>query len=292
MMEFYLTMSSLCEYEGIKMMKRIEHNDQIKKLLLDELMYFDSICKRNNIRYSLMYGTLLGAVRHKGFIPWDDDIDVFIHRKDYEKLCQVVQDDENYGVLSVYNSTRYNSIIPKFYNKKTRIVQKREGRINNTINNSILGIYLDLFVIDDLPNSKFLRLLKLKYHDFLQLIWSFAYFVPNEKHTKLLNSVRRIVNKTNLSVFVARYIDRLARKKIKDAVYCGNLLKCGFNKRSSYVFEKKYFDNLISLLFEGRELPSLPNYDYWLKNEYGDYMKLPSVEKRVSNHDFDAYFIV
>ena len=180
------------------MYRKIENNIELKGILLHELIYFDKICRNNQIRYSIMFGTLLGAVRHKGFIPWDDDIDIFILRSDFEVLCKILESDKKYGILCVENNCKYNSIIPKFYNKNTRIVQNREGKKNNVIENSILGVYLDLFVLDDVPQKTLLRRIMLKYHDFLQLLWSFAYFAPNENHNRLINYIRKKINKNNL----------------------------------------------------------------------------------------------
>ena len=270
------------------MYRKIENNIELKGILLHELIYFDKICRNNQIRYSIMFGTLLGAVRHKGFIPWDDDIDIFILRSDFEVLCKILESDKKYGILCVENNCKYNSIIPKFYNKNTRIVQNREGKKNNVIENSILGVYLDLFVLDDVPQKTLLRRIMLKYHDFLQLLWSFAYFAPNENHNRLINYIRKKINKTNVSIILARYIDKRARRK-RATKYCGTLLYGGFNTRDTYVFEKGMFNSLINLSFEGKSVLALKNYDYWLRNEYGDYMTLPPKEKQVSIHDFDAY---
>ena len=90
-------------------MNKLLSIDEVKQTELSILDYIDSVCKQHNITYYLAYGTLLGAIRHKGFIPWDDDIDIYMPRKEYDKFIKLQADNKEsqYSVLSMYNDSEY-----------------------------------------------------------------------------------------------------------------------------------------------------------------------------------------
>ena len=95
---------------------------QNKKLMIEELLYIDKVCKENHLRYYLAYGTLLGAVRHQGFIPWDDDVDILMPRPDYEKLISLIncrEERSKYKVLHAENNRQYNYPFAKLINTDT-----------------------------------------------------------------------------------------------------------------------------------------------------------------------------
>ena len=123
--------------------------DEIKSVELEILKYIHNFCIENDIKYFLNYGTLIGAVRHKGFIPWDDDIDICMFRKDYEKFIDLFsKDDGIYKILSLETDDKYYNNFIKVINSKTKIEDERNYKTYD------LGIFVDIFPIDSFDDLK------------------------------------------------------------------------------------------------------------------------------------------
>ena len=123
--------------------------DEIKSVELEILKYIHNFCIENDIKYFLNYGTLIGAVRHKGFIPWDDDIDICMFRKDYEKFIDLFsKDDGIYKILSLETDDKYYNNFMKVINSKTKIEDERNYKTYD------LGIFVDIFPIDSFDDLK------------------------------------------------------------------------------------------------------------------------------------------
>nr|MCR5207201.1 LicD family protein [Eubacterium sp.] len=120
--------------------------EEVKKTELEILIRFDEICKNNNIEYSLAYGTMLGAVRHNGFIPWDDDIDVFVKRSDYEKLLGLRYDDGRFEIKSHRYSNNYYYPFAKMIDKNTDL--DVSWRLDKD-----MGVFIDIFPLDYHDNN-------------------------------------------------------------------------------------------------------------------------------------------
>ena len=118
--------------------------EELKKVELDILIWFADICEQEKLNYTLSYGTLLGAVRHKGFIPWDDDIDVAMPRPDYEKFIEYCNTHEtHYKLIDIHNDKGYNYLFAKVYDPNTTIVEKYANRFKANY-----GVYIDIFPVD------------------------------------------------------------------------------------------------------------------------------------------------
>ena len=123
--------------------------DEIKLIELEILQYIHDFCVKNDIKYFINYGTLIGAVRHKGFIPWDDDIDICMFRKDYEKFIDLFsKDDGIYKILSLETDDKYYNNFMKVINSKTKIEDERNYKTYD------LGIFVDIFPIDSFDDLK------------------------------------------------------------------------------------------------------------------------------------------
>ena len=117
--------------------------DEIKSVELEILKYVHEFCEKNDIKYFINYGTLIGAVRHKGFIPWDDDIDICMFRKDYEKFIELFSKDEGkYKILSLESSDKYYNNFIKVIDSKTKIEDERNYKTYDS------GIFIDIFPMD------------------------------------------------------------------------------------------------------------------------------------------------
>ena len=144
---------------------------QLKEL--DLLKYFQQVCKDNHIEYYALGGTLLGAVRHKGFIPWDDDIDVGIPRPDYERLCKILEEKSGTGKIkfrSYKNTKDYIRYFGRIEDESMKIVRHDNIKVEEAF------AWIDLFPLDAMPNNALLRKLKVFYVLFLRAIYRFSCF--------------------------------------------------------------------------------------------------------------------
>ncbi|MCR6575787.1 LicD family protein [Campylobacter insulaenigrae] len=252
--------------------------DEQKKALVNLLDYFDEFCKKHNIIYSLGGGTLIGAVRHKGFIPWDDDIDIYMYYDEYDKLVKYWKDTDNITFSNLYDKNfRYFCHLAKIYDHKFLIEDYEQE-------NSPL--FLDIFIYDFVPDnfkliyktSKKLKFFKKLTRSFVKRSNEFA-FMKNFflYFADMLD--KQIMN------FFKKWRLKYTNENCEDIA----LFMSEYTKSNHFVMPKKYFDGTIDLLFEGKKYPCMNGYDEHLKKYYGDYMKLPPKKYRISHHTFKCY---
>lgn len=262
--------------------------EEMKRVEFDILVKFDELCKEHNLRYYIAYGTLIGAVRHKGFIPWDDDIDVVMPRPDYEKLCDLYRNKlvgEHYRLIDS-ESKDYIYAFAKFFDTNTHIDE--QWMITN-----ILGVYIDIFPLDGLPSNEKQRIAlvkkTLRYHYYLLL-------------TSRKNKSRKNMIKTALSYIAYYPMATLGYKRwikkienlitqigYEESQLVGNLAIDTYIKKQC--FDRKWFEEAVDLQFEGRFFPAPKGYDLFLKKIYGNYMELPPKEQRIKKHENNAFWI-
>ena len=255
--------------------------DEIKCVELDILKKFDELCKDNNFEYSLAYGTMIGAVRHKGFIPWDDDIDVFMKREDYEKLLSLMYDDGTYEIKSYRYSNNYYYPFSKMVDKRTSLTEPWRCEKN-------MGVYIDIFPLDlyDVKSEDEIAAVLKK----ATKLFNSAYYMGHRLSHHKSFSVRYLVKLAYLLVTYPfkKYVIKRA-EKFAMKYTTGNYRVMLEQISASAFIEAEYFDGIEYTEFENTSFPVYKNYDYILKNEYGDYMQLPPKESRKSNHYFTAY---
>ena len=260
-------------------------SDEQKKVLLDILIDIDRVCRENDIGYSIAYGTLLGAVRHGGFIPWDDDIDIIVTREDYTKMKRIMNDklnDDHYFVC-VEDEKRFSAPLAKVIDKNTVLVQ--QGHYSDRMD---LGIYIDIFTYDFIPNDLEKRNKVYKKSVFLQNLWTFA-GNNTDNYNKLIRFARSIANKTSIARRTALYMHKWAEKLDHDSdlmspLTYGNLV------RERDLMEYRDLVDLAEYKFEGHKFLGIRDYDKYLTLWYGDYMNLPPENERVSGHDTLVYW--
>ena len=157
---------------------------EIKKIQLGALKYVKEICQKNNIDYYLMSGTLLGAVKYKGYIPWDDDIDIALKRKDYLKLIKLINDDnsDDYKILSIYNTKDYYYLFAKLVSKKTKLIE-------NAKEIKEMGVYIDIFPLDYYNDN---------YEKYINKIKFIKRLATNRY--RVINPINKTTNKDNIKV--------------------------------------------------------------------------------------------
>lgn len=248
--------------------------DDIHRVQMEILDEVDRICKENDITYFLSGGTLLGAVRHKGFIPWDDDIDLWMTRKNYQKFKKVIKTElsERFFPEDYYTNLRCPLSILKIEKKGTRFV---EGVFSGVpLSNCI---YIDIFPLDNIwkPAYKLQTAILIK----LQAIRDFKIRGVGKNGNLLKRSIYSL-----MPLRVCRMLTELTMRmfNIFPTRHLNQLCHRG---RYWPKFIRSEIEDLIELEFEGKKYPVPRQYDKILRECYGDYMKLPPKEKQEPIHD-------
>ena len=258
--------------------------EELKRLQLEMLVEIDKFCTDNNIQYSLAYGTLLGAVRHHGYIPWDDDIDIMLPRADYEKFIKGF----NASNMDVF----YFGKTDNYYLPFAKVVRTDTVMEENVSIKSNMGVYVDIFPIDALPDGHFSRSALLLYKQFLNAIYQFK-VVRLSSHRSYAKNIVLAIGKLFSKLIPMRFLlncmTRLSRiHENKPSGFCGCIADS--DKSSKVVYSTTFFLSYQVLPFEGYQFRVISSYDAWLRHVYGDYMQLPPLEKQVSHHSFNAYW--
>lgn len=261
----------MCNDESLRKQQMVE---------LSILVDVDEFCNRHSINYSLCSGTLLGAIRHKGFIPWDDDIDICMLRDEYERFLTEWSKDpiENYVVVNHTVDISFNQTFTKICKENTSIIDDLD-----IIPSYHTGISIDIFPMDRIPDGKISRLIYwyrcAKYHLILH-----GYIPKNS------NIIVKFISGFILFLSHNRYKaeDRLYRKITR--FRSNRNLQLNFNDTNSTMrrsYPNDLFDRLTYVEFEGYRFPAFEKWHQELTIEFGNYMTLPPVEKRVRPHKPD-----
>lgn len=257
--------------------------EELKTVQIQILDVVSEFCENNAIHYWIDSGTLLGAIRHKGYIPWDDDIDVGMLRKDFD--CFVEEFNKNngrYKCCTIENTPDFPYAFAKVMDTRTALYEpNKEQGVKININ-------IDVFPYDNAPEDA--AQLKIMYDRRDKNInWYRRRALPKwSAGNKLKRTIRYalclLLSPIPKKVFIDRINQNIRRYDKTDTGYVGN-----FTSDSRILCSKHVFDDFIDVEFEGKMYKAPQGYDLWLKSFYGDYMELPPVDKRISKHHFDAY---
>ena len=251
----------------------------LKEKELELLRAFIDVCAELKLKYYVLGGTLLGAVRHQGFIPWDDDIDVGMPRKDYEIFLREGQKclPESFFIQSFHSDPEFPANFAKMRNSNTTFVEYsiKDRCVNH-------GIYIDVFPLDFYPENN-QRFFDIK-HQFMKLRITDA-FTPDKM--KFTTKTARCISR----ILYPRITDAIQKREVLLTSCTGSKLvanHCGAWGKREIVPEHWYGEG-VTLMFEGLQVQAPSQYKQWLTQVYGDYMQLPPEHKRIPHHYVAAF---
>ena len=264
----------------------------IQQVSLDILKDVHQFCVDNHICYTLFGGTMIGAIRHKGFIPWDDDIDIAMPRPDYERFLEIYQSKKGYRLFA--SGTKGN------YLAFSRVCEMEHTLVVNSVfpwSNTPTGVWIDIFPLDgaeddiDMAQCQFIQLRKM---------WKKCSYARAAKAK--LSSAKGLQKKTKLilkrllfsfpwqnhDILLRKYINMCQRIKWGESKHFGNLSYMRYGIKEYEDMED--FTTTILVDFEDSKFMVCNGYDRMMKCKYGDYMQLPPIDKQCSNHHLCYYY--
>lgn len=252
---------------------------EIQMIQLEMLLEVDRICKENNIKYCIIAGTLLGAVRHKGYIPWDDDADVAMLRPEYERFCKVCEReiDRTRFYFQVHaNTPGYRWGYGKVRRVGTEFIRKGQEHMPYPT-----GIFIDIFPLDNVPNHPVVR----RVHDLActiirKMLWS-AVGARSE-----LNWAKRVVYSifymipTDVVFLLYNKLKNISNSKMTQWV---RILTFPTPNNGHYGYYRRWYEDLEDIVFEGHLFPGIKDYDEYLTFKFGNYHEFPPIEQRTGH---------
>ena len=273
-------------------MKAVTASDY-KEAVKNLLSVIDDVCQKNNIHYFVNYGTLLGAIRHNGFIPWDDDIDISMTQEEYDKFCKLFPlEDGRYYILSSTTSKYYYNNFSRVCDGNYVLKLKGVSKIDN------LGAFVDVFVLRGVPESKeerfdFYHEIAKARGDILYAL-PLSYYATYETKGRLIMLMKKIMhmNKCIKGVTELKRIrdELLIKYDDNNTFYVANLFDGIDRFGDRFLFERTSFEEVERHVFEDIEVNIPKDYDKMLRTIYGNYLEPPPVEKRVTQHHFTPYY--
>ena len=265
-------------------MKKVT-KQQLRKIQLIELQIlkeFDKICQKNNLKYILVGGTLIGAIRHNGFIPWDDDIDVSMPRDDYNKFVEIQKkelDKTKYYFQSIETDAEFGLLFGKMRRKNSIYSES-----TCPLDEKKQGIWIDIFPIDKIDDNRILAFFTFQKIFYYKTIIAFKqnYKFASKGVKKIIQTIIKILSKLyTLESAKKKYFSTIKQTNKKNS---NKVINHGGTYLLKEITDKKYYENITTHKFENETFNIPKDYDEYLTQIYGDYMKLPPKEKQVSNH--------
>lgn len=267
-------------------MVRINSLDEIKAIEYNMLLYVKELCENNGLRYYLHSGTLLGAIRHSGFIPWDDDVDICMPRCDILKLGKLIELESCYQLLSIDSDTYFYNFY-KLVDRRTRLIENAVRNINN------MGVYVDVFPIEGMPRNRFKRV----FHYWNLNLYRYLINCFGEKKPEIRKNIFKyfvrfwkyyIITKCFDLTKLQKAYERVSQRySFDDSEY---VYVSGNRYHMNEIFEKAVFEDQRVELFESALFSVPKKSEQVLTQLYNDYQILPPIDKRVTNHSYQAFY--
>lgn len=258
----------------------MEKTQELKSLLVDMLAWFHNFCEENNLRYYIVGGTMLGAVRHQGFIPWDDDVDVAMPDSDYKKLAELLTGAEGRYVLETPETPEkdYFYSFSKIYDTKTTLIENSKYKIKR-------GIYIDVFPLVGMGNTEEESLINFKKIEKINNLLISKVTGIRKGRSFLKNAIVAVFKfvPLNEKKLLNKVVSAYFTEKWDDCTRGGNPVGAW---RFKEIMPREIMGTPTLYNFEGLCVYGAEQYDKYLTHLYGDWQKLPPEEKRVSHHDY------
>lgn len=259
--------------------------EELKQLQLQILLSVDEFCKANGIEYSLAAGTLIGAIRHKGYIPWDDDIDICMTRPNYDRFLKSFNGCyENLHVMAPEITTDYYAPYANVCDMRTVLDEGHIGHLGLEV-----GVKIDIFPIDGVPGDL------MKYRKLCNKIYRYNTIMSYKRY-----KIQQFFSFETIIVIIKKIMFSMLSYKHLQEIIHKIAMENDYNKSefaSLVVFDpiafrapRNIFDTYEDIEFEGHLVRSIKEKDLFMRLRYGNYMKLPPEESRVAKHGFTAYW--
>jgi len=259
--------------------------EESRKLMLEILKDIDAFCRKEHINYSLGEGSLIGAVRHKGMIPWDDDMDILMLRKDYDKFLSTFKSSKYVIQQYDYGVNTWMHLFIKVINPKTIVKYNETGK-------EPYGLWVSILPIDNAPDDdEQLREMTNKIHRYSRFFTLRHHFSWSNNRRFVRNILVWMLHVLFL-VFPKDYWHRKAERVLRSYNHLNTARRGQFAIwwHDPWVCSSSAFDEYIETAFEDEKLMIIKGYDEYLRCQYGDYMQLPPEENRVPKHEYTAYW--
>ena len=275
-------------------MKKLDIHET-QQIAYQILCFIADICERNNLRYYLAWGTLIGAIRHNGFIPWDGDVDIMMPRLDYRKFISIMRHSSNkkYKLYRIGTKDDYYYSLARIVDTDTIILGERKDPPQQCD----CGIFVDIYPLDfvgsDIDEAK--KYFNLQEHDeWLKTLALQKKYVASR--SAWYNTILKVpfflhAKAKGYAYFYKKMESRAKRSFNPDAKYCSSCYGTGGCGADVLIFKAEWFSNAIPHRFGERDFMIPNGYDHILRQVYGDYMQLPPLEDRVGHHEYTAYVL-
>lgn len=258
--------------------------NELQSQILNVYKKIKNICDENNLRYYAIGGTCIGAVRHNGFIPWDDDMDIAMPRRDYEKLKDIIRNSEEPELEVVTQDDRenYRPLFMKVYNPNTTYVESDVRDIKDTIT----GIFVDVMPLDGLPESQLGRKMlchRLIYLHHMNDVRRLTGVRPSKGVKCLIKHILYIAMQGKpVNFYSQRYMHLLEKYDFDKSEYTSYGWSYHIKR---LIFPSKWFNDYVEIKFEDTIIRCPVEYDKYLAQQFGDYMKVPDKVEQQENHN-------
>lgn len=260
---------------------------EIQLETLEIMKKIDSICRELNLKYFLFYGTLIGAIRHKGFIPWDDDLDILMPRKDYDLLAEYFECHKDelqpLAYFSHLTNRDYPFMIARVTNTSFTMVAENEKKCG-------MGTFIDIYPLDAAADGKIaFTYMRARFYSSMYYLKSREKYAPDRNKIKnILKCSVYLISKMYTRDILYKRLTKIAKRyDLEKSSYVTCLIWGFVNNRP--LFFKDDFESVIRVPFEDTELLVPANYDKLLRSIYGNYMQLPPEKDRVGHHNYRIY---